>query len=260
MVIFRLARLNPQRDRIWGVNMGWFVNKHHQILLLDLRCEVILTKHEKLGLEAFTNLHSPTPQTWSNFLTLAFGGGLVSSLSPTIFLWIGLLCFTKKGPDVLMTFWDNEYYTFISWDKARDKFNLTPIDAEDWISLNHNHDVRPMVAPSWIWPRSYTPWPMDCFYVDEGEDPAFVLQYSTEFPHTIVLCLSMLYATCLAPISYCLSESVNPTRGFVGYFHEVRIIRTTRWQTKHKITFFYGKTAILKWDLDRWQWVEATGS
>lgn len=31
--------------------------------------------------------------------------------------------------------WDNKHHTFISWDDAQSKFQLTQTDAEDWATL-----------------------------------------------------------------------------------------------------------------------------
>lgn len=47
-----------------------------------------------------------------------------------------------------------------------------------------------------------------------------------------------------------------------GLFYEVRVIHTTRGQkqkgVKEEITFLYGKMATLRWDPDRWRWVEGS--
>ena len=53
--------------------------------------------------------------------------------------------------------------------------------------------------------------------------------------------------------SRCLSKCEKHTCDMIGFFHLVKIIHTTRGRRKEKITFFYGKTATLGWDPDRWR-------
>ena len=64
--------------------------------------------------------------------------------------------------------------------------------------------------------------------------------------------------------SRCLNEWEKPSETLEGCFHEVKIIPTTRGPKEVKeedrltITFFYGKTATLRWDLDRWRWMDGS--
>lgn len=71
------------------------------------------------------------------------------------------------------------------------------------------------------------------FYMDGGEDPTFVMQCVTNFPP---LCMQVQNLFMPLPVqcftvgthSRCLREWEKPTGDMVGFFHEVKIIHTTR--------------------------------
>ena len=73
--------------------------------------------------------------------------------------------------------------------------------------------------------------------IDRGEDLAFVLQCATNFlpltcNYIIFLCPSQCNVSQLASIFDALWNGNNPTRDMVGFFHEVKIIHTTRGPNK----------------------------
>ena len=92
------------------------------------------------------------------------------------------------------------------------------------------------------------------FYVDGGDDPGFVLQCINDFAPTR-LQLHHLYmplpVQCFTIGNYsrCLREWENPMEEMLGFFHEVKLIYTTRGPKKdgdrEEINFFYGKQAPL---------------
>lgn len=51
---------------------------------------------------------------------------------------------------------------------------------------------------------------------------------------------------------------VEEARGqFKGAYHRVRVVKTTRSQKKHEVSF-YCKMASFKWNPDKWAWKDAT--
>ena len=103
------------------------------------------------------------------------------------------------------------------------------------------------------------------FYMGREEDLAFVIQC---MPKIMPQCLRIqhivipLLVQCFKVGTYsrCLNGWDQPDGEMDGLFHEVRVIHTSRGNKKEgekeAITFFYGKTATLQWDPDRWRWVE----
>ena len=73
-------------------------------------------------------------------------------------------------------------------------------------------------------------------------------------------CLPQSNVLRLAPNPDALGNGKTPPERWLGFFHKVKIIHTTRGPKKEgkkeEITYFYGETATLSWDPDRWRWVD----
>lgn len=102
------------------------------------------------------------------------------------------------------------------------------------------------------------------FYCDGEEDSTFLLQCAKDFilSRRIQYHLSLpLTITCfvVGTHSRCFNKWWCPTMNFSCFFHHVKIITPTWGPTidgnKAEITFFYGKEAMIRWDLDMCQWV-----
>lgn len=65
-----------------------------------------------------------------------------------------------KGIHYVGNIWDKEYHTFIAWDDALTKFDLTSRDCDDWVKLTTyiinkwrstlEGDVEVMVPGQWV--------------------------------------------------------------------------------------------------------------
>lgn len=156
--------------------------------------------------------------------------------------------------------WDSEQRDFLTWDRAKEKFSLVATDVEDCTILADKipenwrtcleDDLDTTYQGDWI-----------VFYVDGKEDPTFGLQCDFDFAPP---CMEMHHLSLPLPVqcftvgtrSCCLREWEKPEGKMASFFHKVKIIRTNKGPKKGEkeiITFFYGKLAILGWDLDRWR-------
>ena len=164
----------------------------------------------------------------------------------------------RKGIQYVDDMWNNVQRNFQTWENAQSKFNLTQTEFGEWTLITNtffdkwrhllDEDTDTTHPGQWIG-----------LYVGEEEDPAFVVQCTNEF---VLLQWQLqrvtlhLPAQCFTVGTYsrCLNEWEKPSGTIEGCFYEIKIIQTTRWPKDVNeediltITFFYEKTATLRWD------------
>ena len=167
----------------------------------------------------------------------------------------------RKGIQCVDDAWDSEQGDFLTWDSAQRKFNLTPEEEGDWTTITRKlsekwrhrleEDSDTTFQGQWVG-----------FYTEGEGDPVLVTYCTREFTPT---CMQFHHLSLPIPVqcytvgtySRCLREWENPVGDFVGVFHHVKIIHTTRGPKKEgvreEIRFFYGKMATMGWDPDRWR-------
>ena len=169
----------------------------------------------------------------------------------------------RKGIRCVDDMWDSEQRDFITWEVAKNKFGLTTTDMGDW---NMHTDK---IGGKW---RDLLEKDEDAtyqghwlgFYVEGEEDPALVLRCEEEYKPA---CMQLQNLVMPPPVqcftvgmhSRCLRVWEKPEGELRGLFHKVKIIHTQRGpkregENKEQISFFYGKSAALEWDPDRWRW------
>ena len=120
--------------------------------------------------------------------------------------------------------------------------SISAKDSNDWILLTHkiiNQSPRQWVG----------------FYRDGEADPTVLTSCSVEFissamPQHHLSLPNTKKCYRVGTYSRCFNEWDKPIGHMSAFFHEVKIIHTTRGQEKHKIIFFYGKMTDLGWDPD----------
>ena len=98
----------------------------------------------------------------------------------------------RKGIQYVDDTWDSEHQTFLSWDKAHEKFNLTSIETGDCTILKYDQNSLTMATFFGSRLGYHQPWTMDWVYKDRAEDPIFVLQCLTIFTSPF-MCLHHLF-------------------------------------------------------------------
>lgn len=138
-----------------------------------------------------------------------------------------------KGIQSVANIWDSEHHTFLSWDKAQVRFSLTPMEVKDWIMLttkslaNWRHvledDLDVTHTGQWVG-----------LYREGTEDPVFVYKCSANCtpscmhaptPPVHATPFQMLHGGHSTP--NILVDGKTPPKTCGGFFHKVKIIRTT---------------------------------
>lgn len=151
----------------------------------------------------------------------------------------------RKGIQCVDDFWDTEQSDFLNWDKAQEKFNLTPTEAGDWTKLtgkfsewrNKLEDDSNTTHPGqWLG-----------FYVDGGEDPTFVMKCVAGFSPSCMQLQSLsmpILVQCftVGTHSRCLRGWEKPTRDMDGFFHKVKSyipLEARRRKVSKRISFLF---------------------
>ena len=260
MLRFRLARFNPQRGRSWGVSLDWFTNKQHQ----GFAGSKIWGHISKAWKVMVKGLYQLPPRTRMELLHSNIWWSKGVDLINKGFSYDKGLHFCRQGIHCVDDVWDSNSQDFITWERAKEKFHLEAREEEDWKEITNK------IAGPWRYLLDVDsdiilPGKWIGFYTDSDEDPAIVFQSSSNFTpscmqwHNVTLPFPVQCFT-VGTYSRCLRVWERPLGEIEGFFHEVKVIHTSRGpkreEKKEEVSFFYGKVATLGWDPDRWRWIE----
>lgn len=151
---------------------------------------------------------------------------------------------------------------FISWQEAQNRFGLRGEEEEGWKCItqtvrNKWHDI---LEKDWETTR-HGSWLG--LFVEGLSDPVLVCKNGRLFDPRCMEKIRVnlpIQTQCfrVGPQSKSIQEWLNPSGEYEGFFHEVRISKTTRGHSRHEVLFYYGKKACLKWDPNRWIWKDKT--
>ena len=202
-------------------------------------------------------------KTWKLMVKI-FGGRKELTYSTKAFLTIPNWKFTARTLDLCMTFGIVLHKIFLLWEEAKGKFNLDKSEEEVWV------DITCKIADQWCNLLEFEedtaiPGHWLGLYIQGEEDSAFVIRCDKDFTPA---CLQRYKLTIPIPTqcytvgthSRCLRTCDRPNGEVEEIFYMVKVIHTNRGPKKEgeqdEIIFFYGKLAFLRWDPDRWRWMD----
>lgn len=127
MLRYMLAWYSPQRGKSWGTGLDWFTCKQH-VRFTGSKVWGHISKAWKVIVKGIYQLPPRTRMGllhsniwWSDRVEL-IGNGFTYSKSLELY---------RKGIHCVDDVWDSEQQNFLTWDRAKEEFNLTDGDIGD---------------------------------------------------------------------------------------------------------------------------------